>query len=256
MLTDLHRLLQEITIVFRLLPLCYFFSWFFGGIRCFKILLKTRSVGILDQLLGSSFEVTWNHQRLRFDQLDFGVVREIYGHLCYAKPGELKNARHILDLGANSGAFTVFAALEAPEGQIEAIEIQSHLVRSAKLNVEQNHCEKKVNVRCAAVGSAHNQWVQTVLKEDPQIEIFDIENYISKVGTCDFLKCDVEGGEFSLFAGNLDWTRAVKKMALEYHPTEGDVDRLEQTLKKQGFDVKRVDHSCLGYLYCSRNKTS
>ncbi|MBF0289394.1 MAG: hypothetical protein HQM14_16380, partial [SAR324 cluster bacterium] len=118
-------------------------------------------------MLGSSFKVKWNHRTLQFDQLDFGVVREIYGHLCYAKPGELKNAKHILDLGANSGSFCVFAALEAPYAQIEAIEIQSHLAQSARCNVLQNHCENQVTVRCAAVGGSHNEWVQTIMKEDP-----------------------------------------------------------------------------------------
>ena len=252
MLNDLTRLLRELKIVFHLLPWTAFLFWIFNGFRCVPILLKTRSVGILDQMFGTSFKIQWNRQILHFEQLDFGVVREIYGHLCYAKQGELKEAHHILDLGANSGAFTVFAAIEAPDARIEAVEIQSHLVQAIQHNVIQNRCEDRVSVRCAVVGGSHNQWTKSVLKDHPEIKKFDIEEYIAQVEVCDFLKCDVEGGEFLLFEGRLNWTKAVQKMALEFHPQEGDVNRLEETLKRQGFDVTRIDHSALGYFYCTR----
>ena len=166
--------------------------------------------------------------------------------------GELKSAKHILDLGANSGAFTIFAAIEAPVARIEAVEIQSQLVKAIEHNVVQNQCEERVSVRCAVVGGSHNDWTKAVLRENPKIEKFNMEDYISKVGVCDFLKCDVEGGEFLLFEGELNWTQAVQKIALEFHPQEGDVTRLEHILKKQGFDVKRIDHADLGYFYCTR----
>jgi hypothetical protein len=72
------------------------------------------------------------------------------------------------------------------------------------------------------------------------------------VGVCDFLKCDVEGGEFKLFQGDLTWTLSVKSMSLEYHPNKGNPNELEKILKSQGFKVKRIDHRDLGYFYCTR----
>ena len=54
--------------------------------------------------------------------------------------------------------FAVFAALEAPDAQIEAIEIQAPLVRAVQRNLAQNHCDERVTVRCAVVGGAHNEW--------------------------------------------------------------------------------------------------
>jgi peptidoglycan/LPS O-acetylase OafA/YrhL len=67
--------------------------------------LKTRSLGVLDQVFGESFDVLWNNKRLHFRGVDFGVIREIYGHCCYVSKGQLIDARNILDLGANASRF-------------------------------------------------------------------------------------------------------------------------------------------------------
>jgi FkbM family methyltransferase len=252
MLSDLNRLLKELWLVSRILSLPEFIRWVSGVSKCLGILAKTKSLGALDEAFSNSFNVYFNNKKLAFDGLDFGVVREIYGHLCYAKKGELKAARHILDLGANGGAFTIFALTEAPFAKVHAVEAQSELTDIIKLNIKNNGYTDRAVVECAVVGGFYNNWTKSLLISNPQIKEFDIHEYISHVGTCDFLKCDVEGGEFPFFQGDLTWTQAVKCMVLEYHPTEGNVDELEKTIKSQGFKVERVDHSALGYFYCTR----
>jgi len=252
MQSDLNRLFKELLLVSRILPLPLFISWISGASRCFDLLAKTRSLGALDKVFGESFDVLWSGNKLHFERLDFGVVREIYGHLCYAEKGQLREARHILDLGANGGAFTVFALVEAPHAQVHAVEAQSELVEIVKHNVKQNGYEERSLIQCAVVGGFYDDWTKSLLKSNPQLQEFDIREYIARVGNCDFLKCDVEGGEFQLFHGDLTWTQSVKSMALEFHPTKGDVDELENILKAQGFRVERVEHSSLGYFYCTR----
>lgn len=252
-INDLIRLLQEFLIVSKILPPSDFIRWISGATQCLNKLAKTRSLGALDLVFGESFDVLWNEKTLHFDNIGFGVFSEIYGHLCYAAKGQLQQASHILDLGANGGAFTIFALEEAPNAQVYAVEAQSELVAAAKHNVKQNGYEERAIIECAVVGGFYDEWTQKMLAKTPELQKFDIQKYISSVGVCDFLKCDIEGGEFSLFQGDLSWTRAVKNMVLEFHPTKGDVDELEKTLNAQGFRVKRENHSCLGYFYCTRD---
>ncbi len=253
MLSHLNRLIEEFWLVSQILPSNLFIRWISGGSKCLKLIAKTKSLGALDRVFGESFDIFWNGKKLHFDRLDFGVIREIYGHLCYATKGQLKEAHHILDLGANGGAFTVFALAEAPHAEVYAVEAQSELAQIVKHNVKQNGYLERAVVECAVVGGFYDDWTKSLLTLNPQVKEFDIRKYISRVSTCDFLKCDVEGGEFPLFQGDLTWTQAVKCMVLEFHPTQGNVDELEKILKAQDFKVKRVEHSCLGYFYCTRD---
>lgn len=253
MVNDFKRLLEELWLVSKILPISLFWRWILGIPQCFKTLLETKSLGALDRVFGDSFKIVWNQQILSFDGLDFGVFREIYGHLCYCNKGELKDAKHILDLGANGGAFTIFALEEAPYARVHAVEAQSEFIDIIEHNAKQNRHGDRVSLECALVGGFYNEWTNLLRQKNPTLKIFNILDYLSRVGTCDFLKCDVEGGEFYLFQGDLSWTQSVKRIALEFHPDYGDVDELEKKLKQQGFKIKKVDRSCLGYFYCSRD---
>jgi FkbM family methyltransferase len=252
MLNDFNRFIEELWLVKKILPSSLFIRWFSGLFKSLDVVFKTKSLGIVDTIFGESFDIYSSNKKLHFDNLGFGVIREIYGHLCYVKHGQLRQAKNILDLGANGGAFTIFALLEAPEAQVYAVEAKSEFIDIILHNTKQNGYENRVVTQCAVVGGFYDDWTQSLLTSNPQIKEFNIYEYIEEVGTCDFLKCDVEGGEFHLFEGDLSWTKAVKSMALEYHPDKGDVDELEKILQSQGFNIKRTDHRNLGYFYCTR----
>jgi len=246
------RLASELKLVSKILPPDQYKRWLGGLLSNIPTILKKKSLGIVDEVFGESFVVNWAGKRLRFDNLGFGVVREIYGHCCYVQPGELKNARNILDLGANGGAFSIFALAEAPQAKIHAVEAQMLMSEALSHNAQQNKYSERLTIETAVVGGFHNDWTQKERIKNPNLQIFDISSYMERVESCDFLKCDVEGGEFSLFQGDLDWTQVVKSMAIEYHPGCGAVDELENKLCDLGFHVRRADHGCLGYFYCSR----
>jgi FkbM family methyltransferase len=252
MINKLLLLIKEIWIVYKILPLPLFFRWFSALLNSLKTIIQQKSLGSVDSEFGESFDVSWNDQKLHFDKLGFGVVREIYGHKCYAQKDELKEALQILDLGANAGAFTVFALAEAPNAKITSVEAQPQFIEVLKNNIEQNGFGDRAVVECAVVGGFYNDFTNSLHTLYPAVKEFDIHQYISRVKQCDFLKCDVEGGEFPFFEGDLSWMRSVRKMVLEYHPDQGNVDELENKLRQQGFQIKKVDHSCLGYFYCQR----
>lgn len=253
MLNTLQKFIFEIVIVSKILPFKQFVKWVSAIPASLPTLLRTKSLGILDEDFGTSFDVLWEGKTLHFDGLGFGVVREIYGHLCYIDKGKLKKATNILDLGGNGGAFTIFSLVEAPNARIHAVEAQAEVLKILQTNVKQNGYEERVTSECAVVGGFYDDWTQSLLQINPDYPVFDIHNYMSRVDTLDFLKCDVEGGEFNLMKGDLSWTKKVKNMALEYHPDKGDVKELENTLKSLGFDVRQEDHGCLGYFFCTRS---
>lgn len=247
-----NRFFKEIQLVSRILPSDQYYRYLYCIASNFPTLVQKKSLGIVDSTFGESFTVKWREHKLKFDKLGFGVAREIYGHCCYAQPGDLKNAKHILDLGANGGAFTLFALVEAPQAKVCSVEAQSDMVNVLQYNAEQNGYSDRLTIETAVVGGFFNDWTQEQRHKNPELQVFKIHDYINRVGCCDFLKCDVEGGEFYLFQGDLNWTNTVQTMAIEYHPECGSVSELEKILKEQGFKVKKVDHGSLGYFYCSR----
>ena len=156
MLKNLQRFLFEIFLVSKILPFRQFIKWVSAIPSNLPTLLKTKSMGILDEHFGTSFDVLWIGKRLHFNGLGFGVVMEIYGHLCYIDKGKLKEATNILDLGGNGGAFTMFALVEAPNAKIHAVEAQAEVLKILQQNVKQNGYEGRVTSECAVVGGFYD----------------------------------------------------------------------------------------------------
>jgi hypothetical protein len=54
----------------------------------------------------------------------------------------------------------------------------------------------------------------------------------------DFLKLDIEGGEFGLFSVDVSWLRKVRRVALEAHTKFGNPQSLADLLERAGFRVQ------------------
>ena len=76
---------------------------------------------------------------------------------------------------------------------------------------------------------------------------------------CDFLKMDIEGGEYAILRGvDAHLLKRVQRIALEYHDNTpaGQHDELVRLLQSHGFQVQAQPnpaHDYLGYLYATRN---
>ena len=57
----------------------------------------------------------------------------------------------------------------------------------------------------------------------------------------DFLKMDIEGAEYDLFRGALEWLNLVSAMKIEYHPPN-DIALIEAALRGHGFECARDQH--------------
>lgn len=211
-------------------------------------LLKTKSLAVADRAIGSAFEVRCAGRSLRMKDADFGVCREIIGHDCYrvwALRGELRTA---IDLGCNCGTFTLMAAALNPGCRIIAVDANPDFTAATLRNAEANSFLEQVEVLTRVVGAAEVNSVEAI-RAKHNLASFDPAATIAKLGGCDFLKCDVEGGEHMLFQGDLRWLRDVRRLAVEYHWTDTDGDRLAAVLKHEGFTVERQPHRNLGYIF-------
>jgi len=247
----LSRTVTEVRIVARLLPPVAFARWARGMLLAASDMFRYRSLGPVDRLFGGDFTFRWKGQEILIERSDMGIVREIYGHRCYVSHRDISTARNILDLGCNTGIFTTFALLEAPEARIRAVDAQRDLLQSARNNIARLD-SSRVTFECAFVGDMRTDWSLSLREQDPEIREFDIRRYLEAVGHCDFIKCDVEGGEFSVFQGDLSWTDAVGAMAIEVHPEYGDAGELVASLRRAGFRVDIERHGTWGYVFCDR----
>jgi len=246
------RFLREIRVVAGLLTAGDFLRWFFACVRVLPEILRTRSLGPADRAFGDSFSIRNGVGRLDFTRCDFGVIREIFGHRCYAEPMDLRAARCVVDFGANCGAFTLFALSHAPHAHVMAVEAQPEMVSALEANLERNGMSGRAFVRNALVGGVYNAWSQELLVRHPRVGIWNAQEMLPPDQEVDFLKCDIEGAEFQLLDPVPTWLRRVRRFALEYHGDWTKGAELGERLRAAGFVITQRSHRNLGYLTGTR----
>ena len=245
------KLFREISGVRRVLRTADFFRWLALLLRCFFKVLRTGSLGPVDEAYGSRVEFRSGSSWLVIDNGSLGVVREIIASHCYIHPEELADACNILDLGANCGVFTLFALSSAANARVVSVEAQPQMANVARANITANGFHTRVLLHNAYAGEP-NVFIDGLRKTHPQLSRFDPDEYIRQVGCCDFLKCDIEGAEYSLITERSFWLKKVRRMSLEYHGTWEDGAKLKRVVEGHGFAVRQTPHGNLGYLMCSR----
>lgn len=248
---QLRRFAQEFRIASSLVGPAGALRWALAAVASVRTVLRTGSLAVADQAVGSSFCVRIEDAQCCFQPGDFGVCREIIGHDCYRLRPLKGQIRTAIDLGCNCGTFSLMAAALNPGCRIFAVDVNPEFTAATLHNAEANGFGTQVKAMTRIVGCAGVESVRK-LEADGSIRVFDPSQTITALGGCDFLKCDVEGGEHALFSGDLSWLGGVKHLAVEYHWTEAEGDRLEAILRQQGFLLERQSHRNLGYLFGSR----
>jgi hypothetical protein len=251
MMRQLKRFVDEIRIVASLVGISEACRWAFAAVTSAPIVLRTGSLGVADRAMGSAFCVRVDQAKCCFHPGDFGVCREIIGHDCYRLRPLRGQIRTAIDLGCNCGTFTLMAVTLNPGCRVVAVDANPEFTAATIANAEANRFGSQVEALTCIVGCPGVESIRQ-LEADGAAGVFDPSGVIAALGGCDFLKCDVEGGEHALFSGDLSWLRGIKHLAIEYHWTEADGDRLEAVLREEGFVVERQAHRNLGYLFGSR----
>lgn len=158
------------------------------------------------------------------------AFRSIWLNRCYTRAfGVLPRDGNVIDLGANIGIFTTFAAkLVVPEGRVLAVEPYPPCLAVLERNVSYYG---NVEVCKAAVCGEGELWTA----DDPlaasifgsakgasiTCESVTAEWILRHFGTVDLLKMNMEGAEYPFLLASLDeWWHGVRRVALKWHDGE------------------------------------
>jgi FkbM family methyltransferase len=230
---------------------------------------------------------TWMRTGARF-HLPGGVVislpgaytagaREMYCRNVYLRTGfVMPRGGWVLDLGANRGLLSVWAALAG--AQALAVEAQEGFEPEIRRLAAHNGVSDRVHVEIALAGGtitgganagvlADDQRWATSSHGAPQRPAgVSVPQLMSayQIGRIGLLKVDIEGGEFAVFGSGEDlrWLDRVDQVVMEVHPGFGDIAELVSQFRHHGFVVDlrdnegtrvSADSGRLDYAYCRRS---
>ncbi|MFN0104379.1 MAG: FkbM family methyltransferase [Bryobacteraceae bacterium] len=162
----------------------------------------------------------------------------------YLKPG-----MKVVDVGANIGLYSIFCEkLAGQTGTVWAFEPSGESFGRLRKNLALNRCER---VRPIQIALSDKSDVFLTLKSDPgfgdayrylatspeastknggdieSVEVTTLDAWAAKNGLIelDFLKVDVEGGEYGVFRGAREIIRASRNLAILFESDPGWCDR-------------------------------
>ena len=160
----------------------------------------------------------------------------------------------VVDLGANQGIFTCYAASRATDGWVYAVEPDTDNLAWLKAHLDLNHIpnatviEKCIGDRtgrayfkkgdCSGTGyvvDASEQGPDIVEVDQITLEDLMATHGLSRI---DLLKIDVEGFEIRVLAGAADRLGAVRRIVLEYHSAML-AEQVSKLLREKGFRMQQ-----------------
>jgi FkbM family methyltransferase len=230
--------------------------------------------GLLDLRRGYSLHLRSGPVFKIFHYLDILTIKEIFLEDGYKfKNG--KNYRTVIDIGANIGAFSIFALLKSPDLKVIAFEPSAKTFRQLRQNIKLNKLDNRVSLINKAVAGKKGKirlydagvsGLRSVYKTrgEKKSELVNVitlrEIFTShRITKCDFLKIDCEGAEYEiLFSTTQSLFKKIDRISLEFHEitaTRGHDDLLN-LLKKMGYKVRYNYHRIekdIGYIYAQRS---
>lgn len=212
---------------------------------------------------------------------EFFVIVEIYGLAIYEyEELNYRQAKCIVDIGANVGVATVWLGQMAPDANILAIEPDA---RSAKLlqdNILGAGISRRAEVVVAAVGgstgsgivvrssiSSTVSQVAPALMADPLqggigqepaefISVLTLSDVLDLTGPIDIMKIDCEGSEFDFFGSATPSSLSkIQKIVGEYHLASGSFETLRECLSAAGFKVRSISEDDIVGLFVAVRST-
>lgn len=232
--------------------------------------LASRRLGCLRLRNGPSFS-------FHTESSEISAILEVFCSRVYDPPVPIPQDGTVADVGANIGAFALYAATAmVPAGRVLAWEPNPACVQTLRRNLAANRLTN-VEVHEAAVGvgggasrlrldawGSGNASLFQAGNETTALAVATVEPraFLQSAGRIDFLKVDCEGGEHPLIweTDASDW-RAVHAAVVEYHlgfstgyPSDADAGLLGARLREFGFRVEQRGDSRqrFGYLRAYR----
>lgn len=192
--------------------------------------------------------------------IDHAVIIEIFLRQDY---GEMPDDAVILDLGANIGAFTVYATTTARNVTVYAYEPFQVYYNVMKENVTLNRQNESVycfNVAVAGEATTRNLYLKTpgfffptFVSEDTNnrqdsipVPCTTLAGIIedNKLERVDLLKIDCEGSEYEiLYLTPAQYYGRIQQIRMEYHNLDHEhrhLNRLREFLTEKGYTITRT----------------
>ncbi|UZR28743.1 FkbM family methyltransferase [Methylococcus mesophilus] len=177
----------------------------------------------------------------------FSAIRgEMYVRDVYLGNGLLtiEDGDTVVDLGANIGNLTNLALAHGSSVRVNSVEPGLILNDSYKKSISLNDgfIERTQLVRASVGKMGAIQSSMLDVKQYKGAEWISEDELVSstQLSKIDFLKCDIEGGEFDLLHSSSKMLQMTRKIAIEIHQSAGDVDGFIEMLVAQGFELKSI----------------
>lgn len=201
----------------------------------------------------------------RIGKADLTMFSETWYREFYTPPFfEINPTDTVIDVGANNGYFSVFAALKARSGRVFAFEPLPRLAQLMRSTIEINRLNNITLEEAALaefdgesdffISKTHNGMHNMIRAyegdERTKVKTVSLQKFceMHKINKIDFLKLDCEGAEFQIVLSlPPDFLARIDKISLEYHDalTEYSHVDLVTFLTKNNFSVREKN----GYLY-------
>jgi FkbM family methyltransferase len=192
--------------------------------------------------------------RLEHGSEDIGVFREIFQFEYYQPPAHIREALsgsglRILDLGGNVGLFGVWAAVHWPGCHVTAFEPDPASAARYRECIAINGLDWTVEEACACsytgkVGFASGAQTSSAISQEARASLVEAIDVLPYVARTDFIKMDIEGGEWDILMDERFLHTTARAIVMEYHPhlcPSADPRSLAmQRLTAAGFDVEEI----------------
>ena len=186
---------------------------------------------------------------------DLSVFREIFIEEHYAVDLGF-TPQTIVDVGANIGLASLYfhrkypkadiVALEPHPGNAELLKKNIH-GKGNKITVIEGGLSSKEGTNIVIENPGAQHWgYRGVDSPHGKIRGFTIPGLITECGldTIDLLKMDIEGAEFEIFKGNIDWLDKVRGIIIEIHEkvNPGSTKYIIEQLENKGYVLNKNGH--------------
>jgi len=163
---------------------------------------------------------------------DIAIFYEVFQNTVYELPDKCyKNAKTIVDLGANIGLATLYFHHQCPNVIIYSVEPEKSNFEILLKNLKSGTSNQNIIPLCAAIdsedgeasiqcnGLLYNASIIKLNKNMPVVKTISMKTFFEKfnIESIDILKVDIEGTEKRLFEGDTDWLEKVRYLLIEFH---------------------------------------
>jgi len=203
---------------------------------------------------------------------DISIVNEVYLYHVYDSvfdpiEGTMSSKPVIIDIGANIGIFSVFAATRYPKAHVISLEPMSDNLEAIEENLRLNNLssrvtsiKKGIGIKTGSSELYRNDETDTgggslyMLDKDgfkgvkTEIELITLEDIFKelKIKYVDVMKVDCEGGEYEIFYSTpQEILKKISSMIIECHTHtvndwHSEKAKLVEFLKNSGFEVEDI----------------